>query len=72
MKLIKSKCEKVWLFDAQKDDLFIRAGLACFLSQCPSYVTFNIEGEEIDIFVPFKAINSGIPMRITNARLSML
>ena len=72
MKLIKSTCEKVWLFDVQRDNLRIKAGLACFLTGCPSSVFFKFKNEELEVSVPFKAINSGMPIRILNARLSLL
>jgi hypothetical protein len=72
MKLIKSKCEKVWLFDVKKDDLWVKAGLACFLTGCSSSVFLSFKDQEIEVSVPFKAINSGMPVRILNARLSLL
>jgi len=31
VKTLKSRCEKIWLFDAEVDDISIKAGLACFL-----------------------------------------
>lgn len=71
MKLVKSKCEKVWLFDTSKDDLFVKAGLACFLSDCPSSIVLNFDKEEIEVSLPFKAIGNGVPMRILNARLPL-
>ena len=71
MKLLKSKCEKIWLFDASKDDLFIKAGLACFLVNCPSSAVFVFNGEEIEASLPFKAIANGMPVRILNARLPL-
>lgn len=71
MKLVKSKCEKIWLFDASKDDLFVKAGLACFLSNCPSSIVIDFGKEEIEVGVPFKAIGNGAPMRILNARLPL-
>jgi hypothetical protein len=71
MKLVKSKCEKIWLFDASKDDLFIKAGLACFLPNCPTSACFAWGSKEIEVMLPFKAIGSSVPMRIVNARLSL-
>jgi hypothetical protein len=71
MKLAKSKCEKIWLFDVSKDDLFVKAGLACFLSNCPSSIVISFGKEEIEVGVPFKAIGNGVPMRILNARLPL-
>lgn len=72
MRLIKSKCEKVWLFDVSKDDIFIRAGLACFLSNCASSATFVFSDGEVEASLPFKAIGSSMPIRILNARLPLL
>ena len=71
MKLVKSKCGKVWLFDASKDDLFVKAGLGCFLANCPSSIMLNFGKEEIEVSVPFKVIGSGVPMRIVNVRLPL-
>jgi hypothetical protein len=62
----------VWLFDVQKDDLWIKAGLACFLAGCPSSVVLQFKGKDIEASLPFKAINNGMPVRILNARLSLL
>lgn len=72
MKLIKSKCERVWLFDIKKEDSSIKAGLACFLAGCPSSVSFQFKEGQIEASVPFRAINSGMPVRILNARLFLL
>jgi hypothetical protein len=69
VKILKSSCEKVWLFDAEVDDISVRAGLACFLSQCSSSVSFVYKGKKIEACLPLRAINSGVPLRITNARL---
>ena len=69
MKVLKSKCEKIWLFDAEVDDISIRAGLACFLSQCPAFALFSYKDKEIEVCLPLKAINSGVPVRIANVRL---
>jgi hypothetical protein len=71
MKLVKSECEKVWLFDVTKDDLSVKAGLACFLADCPSSVVLDFGKEKIETFLPFKAISSAVPMRILNARLPL-
>jgi len=69
VKVLKSSCGKVWLFDAEVDDISIKAGLACFLSQCPAFATFAYKNKEIEACLPLKAINSGVPLRIANARL---
>lgn len=69
MKILTSTCGKIWLFDVNLDDTSIKAGLACFLSQCPSSASFLLKGSEINAYLPLKAINSGVPVRIANARL---
>lgn len=69
MKVLKSSCEKIWLFDAEVDDISIKAGLACFLSQCPAFAAFVYKDKKIEACLPLKAINSGVPLRIANARL---
>lgn len=69
MKLLKSDCGKVWLFDVEVDDISIRVGLACFLSQAPAFAAFSYKGKQIEACLPLKAINSGVPLRIANARL---
>jgi hypothetical protein len=69
VKILKSKCEKIWLFDVEIDDISIKAGLACFLSQCSAFALFPFQGKEIEACLPLSAINSGVPLRITNARL---
>jgi hypothetical protein len=71
MKLVKSECEKVWLFDVTMDDLFVKAGLACFLADCSSSVLLDFGKEKIETSLPFKAIGSAMPMRILNARLPL-
>jgi len=69
VKVLKSNCERVWLFDVETDDISIKAGLACFLSQCPAFVVFNHKDKAIEACLPLRAINSGVPLRIANARL---
>ena len=69
MKLLKSKCQKIWLFDAAVDDTSIRAGLACFLTECPAFASFEYKGKTVEAALPLKAINSGVPVRIRGARL---
>lgn len=69
MKLLKSDCGRAWLFDAEVDDISIRAGLACFLSQAPAFAIFSYRDGQIEACLPLKAINSGVPLRIANARL---
>jgi hypothetical protein len=69
VKILKSSCEKIWLFDVEVDDISIKAGLACFLSQCPPFALFPYRKKEIEACLPLRAINSGVPLRIANARL---
>jgi len=71
MKVVKSKCANVWLFDVERGDLFIKAGLACFMRGCDSTATLTMENEEITVSLPFKAIGSVIPTRVVNARLPL-
>lgn len=72
MKLVKSKCEKAWLFDAAKRNDEITAGLACFLPGCGESLEVEFHGEECRIVVPLRAVDSPVPVRVTNARLSLL
>lgn len=69
MKVLTSGCGKVWLFDVEIDDVSIKAGLACFLSQSPPFASFSYKGKEIEACLPLKAMNNGVPVRIANARL---
>jgi hypothetical protein len=70
--LIKSDCEKAWLFDVKKEDDMLRAGFACFLAQCPAQLVFSMGEEKTTVLTPQKAAASPMPTRIINARLSML
>lgn len=72
MKAVASQCEKVWLFDVKKEDDFVLAGLACFAPYCASEVELELQGEKRTMLVPPKAVNSLLPLRIVNARLSLL
>jgi hypothetical protein len=71
-KLVKSACEKAWLFDVKKEDDMVRAGFACFLSSCPSQLTISLGKEKLELMTPAQAMNSPMPVRIINARLSVL
>lgn len=70
--LIKSECERAWLFDVKKEGDLLNVGFACFLAQCPQQIFVSMGKEKIALLVPQKAANSPVPMRIINARLSML
>lgn len=72
MKLVKSKCEKAWLFDTTKRNDEIAAGLACFLPGCGESIEVELRGEECRVVVPLRAVNSPVPVKVTNARLSLL
>lgn len=72
MKLLKSKCEKAWLFDVAKYKEEITAGLACFLPGCVDHVEVEITGETFRVAVPHRAIGSPVPVKVRNARLSLL
>ena len=72
MKLVKSKCEKAWLFNAAKRGDEITAGLACFLPGCEENLEVGIGGEQRLLVAPFRVIGSPVPIKITNARLSLL
>lgn len=71
MKLLKSVCGKAWLFDAQIQNGFVVAGLACFLAGCDAIIRIEHKGREMRILAPLKAIDSVVPVRVANARLAM-
>jgi hypothetical protein len=72
MKFAKSDCERAWFFDAKKDGDILQVGFACFLSRCSQQVLISMGKEKIALLVPQKATNSPVPVRIINARLSVL
>ena len=71
-KLLKSICEKAWLFNVKQEDDSLVAGFACFAHGCPMEVAMMINGEERMALVPARATNSPVPLRMLNARLSLL
>jgi hypothetical protein len=71
-KFIKSHCEKAWLFNVKQDGDSLTAGFACFISNCPLEVKMQINGEERIAMIPSRAANSSVPLRMLNARLSLL
>jgi hypothetical protein len=71
MKLLKSECEKVWLFDCKFSPGVITAGLACFLPGSPHFATLQTEGGKYTVEVPTRAMERPGAVRITNARLSL-
>lgn len=71
-KLMKSICERAWLFNVKQDDDLLTAGFACFVHSCPMEVKMIVNGEERKVMVPARAVNSSVPLRMMNARLSLL
>jgi hypothetical protein len=71
MKLLKSECEKVWLFDCKFGPDVITAGLACFLPGTSHFVRLETEGGKYTVEVPARAMERPGAVRITNARLSL-
>lgn len=71
-KLLKSDCGKAWLFDTKREGDILKAGLACFLSQCPPRFTVSMGKEKIELMTPALAADAPMPARIINARLSLL
>lgn len=71
MKVLTSECNRAWLFDVSRDEFVLRAGFACFLPGCASILSFAIKGKIVQALPPIKAIESVVPVRILNARLSL-
>lgn len=71
MKLLKSTCEKAWFFNAEEEENSLHVGLACFLPSCKHEVEVEIDGKLAMVMVPKRAINSPMPTRASNARLSL-
>jgi hypothetical protein len=71
-KLIKSNCEKAWLFNVKQEDDALIAGFACFVHSCPLEVKMEVNGRERMVMLPSRAVNSSVPLRMLNARLSLL
>lgn len=72
MKLLKSKCEKAWLFDTTRyKDEFV-AGLACFLPGCEGWIEVEVKEKMYRLRVPKSAAHSPVPVKVSNARLSLL
>lgn len=72
MKILKSACEKIWLFDVKWDENFVIAGFACFAPGCNSEAEVEIDKKRRILMTPAKAINSPLPFKMANARLSLL
>lgn len=70
--MIKSLCEKAWLFNVNQEDDLLVAGFACFCHGCPLEVKMIINGKERAVMVPSRAANGAVPLRMMNARLSLL
>ena len=71
MKLLKSTCEKVWLFDCQIKEDYIEAGLACFLPHGPSHATFMVKDKTYKAQLSSKAVDKPGAVSIINARLPL-
>jgi hypothetical protein len=71
-KLIKSNCDKAWLFNVKQEDDSLFAGFACFAHSCPLEVAMEVNGQERKVMLPSRAVNSSVPLRMLNARLSLL
>lgn len=72
MKMLKSDCEKAWLFDCKMRDEWLEAGLACFLPSSPGSVVFSIGSRQCNAAVPSRAVDKLGAVRIVNARLPLL
>lgn len=72
MKLAKSDCGRAWFFDARKESDMLHVGFACFLPRCSQQILVSMGKEKVALLVPQKATNSPVPVRIINARLSVL
>ena len=48
------------------------AGFACFVHSCPMEVKMIVNGKERKVMVPARAVNGSVPLRMMNARLSLL
>jgi hypothetical protein len=71
MKLLKSTCEKIWLFDCRIKEDHIEAGLACFLPHSPSHAIFVVKDKTYTTQLSSKAAEKPSAVRITNARLPL-
>lgn len=72
MKMLQSECGKSWLFNVQKEEDRLVAGLACFMSDCPEKVVVRWKEERLIIALPHRAIANPMPCRVLNARLALL
>jgi hypothetical protein len=71
-KFLKSICENVWLFNIKEENDLLVAGFACFLHNCPVEIKMVINKIERKVMVPSRAANGPVPVRMLNARLSLL
>jgi hypothetical protein len=60
------------LFNVKQEDEALIAGFACFAHSCPLEVKVKVNGEERMVMIPSRAVNSSVPLRMLNARLSLL
>jgi hypothetical protein len=71
-KLMKSICKRAWLFNVKQEDDLLVAGFACFVHGCPMEVEMVVDGKQRKVMVPARAVNGSVPLRMMNARLSLL
>lgn len=71
-KVLKSDGQDVWLFNATVSGDTVSVGLACFAPHCPSEVQLSIKNAQRTAVVPSRAMGSAVPLRMLNARLSLL
>lgn len=71
MKLLKSKCQRAWFFDARKSKDLLIAGFCCFLPECPPEVEISFRGVRMMVMVPKGAAYSAVPSRAINVKLSL-
>lgn len=72
MKLLKSQCGRAWLFNAKREEDMLAVGFACFLAQCPAQIVIPMGKESWQVLLPVKVVASPVPVRMINARLSVI
>jgi len=72
MKLLKSDCKRIWLFDCRIKEDCIQAGLACFLPGSPEHGIFTVKDKTYVAQLSSKAAGKPGAARIINARLPLL
>lgn len=72
MKVIISDCGRGWFFNVKLHDDHLQAGLACFVSDCPTELALTMKGQKLIAALPHRAIHNPMPCRMVNARLTLL